>query len=99
MHSLSGGNQQKFVLARELQTQPALVVAENPTRGLDIRAAAFVRAELRAVRESGSAVVMYSSDLDEILEIADRVLVVHAGDVVEVARDRARIGAAMLGAA
>jgi simple sugar transport system ATP-binding protein len=99
MRALSGGNQQKFVLARELDGDPALIVAENPTRGLDIRASAFVREQIRAARGRGAAVVVYSSDLDEILDLADRVLVVHSGVVSEVALDRGRIGAAMLGAA
>jgi simple sugar transport system ATP-binding protein len=99
MSTLSGGNQQKFVLARELDDAPRLVVAENPTRGLDIRAAAFVRDQLRAARDDGVAVVFYSSDLDEIMDIADRVLVVQGGRVTEVPKDRTRIGAAMLGAA
>jgi general nucleoside transport system ATP-binding protein len=99
MRTLSGGNQQKFVLARELSSQPALVVAENPTRGLDIRASAFVQSQLRAVRDRGASVVLYSTDLDELLGLSDRVLVVHAGAVGEVPLDRARIGAAMLGAA
>jgi general nucleoside transport system ATP-binding protein len=99
MRTLSGGNQQKFVLARELSAEPTIVVAENPTRGLDIRASAFVREQLRAARVRGAAVVVYSSDLDELLELADRVLVVHAGTVTELPLDRARIGAAMLGAA
>jgi simple sugar transport system ATP-binding protein len=98
METLSGGNQQKLVLARELADDPQLIVAENPTRGLDIRASAFVREELRAARDRGVAVVLYSSDLDEILELADRVLVVHAGRVTEVAMERNTIGAAMLGA-
>jgi simple sugar transport system ATP-binding protein len=87
------------VLARELDGDPALIVAENPTRGLDIRASAFVREQIRAARGRGAAVVVYSSDLDEILDLADRVLVVHSGVVSEVALDRGRIGAAMLGAA
>lgn len=99
MRALSGGNQQKFVLARELDGDPALIIAENPTRGLDIRASAFVREQIRAARARGAGVVVYSSDLDEILDLADRVLVVHSGVVSEVALDRGRIGAAMLGAA
>ena len=99
MRTLSGGNQQKFVLARELGADPQLIVAENPTRGLDVRASAFVREQLRAARDTGVAVILYSSDLDEIIELADRVLVVHGGRVTEVAVDRMRIGAAMLGAA
>jgi len=99
MGTLSGGNQQKFVLARELDNDPRLIVAENPTRGLDIRATAFVREQLRAARDAGVAVVLYSSDLDEIVDLADRVLVVQSARVTEVPKDRTRIGAAMLGAA
>ena len=99
MRTLSGGNQQKFVLARELAADPQLIVAENPTRGLDVRASAFVRDQLRAARDNGVAIVLYSSDLDEIIELADRVLVVQAGRVTEVPVDRMSIGAAMLGAA
>ncbi len=104
--SLSGGNQQKLVLARELAaegatdgTPPALVVVENPTRGLDIRATAAVQEQLRIARDGGSAVVLYSSDLDEVLALATRMLVVHAGRVVEVQpATRETVGRAMLGA-
>jgi len=97
MVALSGGNQQKVVLAREVDAQPELLVVENPTRGLDIRASAFVRQQIRAARDAGMAVVLYSSDLDEVIESADRVLVVHAGTMRWVDRDRAAVGAAMLG--
>ena len=98
MRDLSGGNQQKFVLARELGGAPTALVVENPTRGLDIRAAEDVRARLRAARNNGLAVVMYSEDLDEVLALADRVLVMHAGEVSEPALDRDAVGRAMLGA-
>ncbi|MEP6491622.1 MAG: ABC transporter ATP-binding protein [bacterium] len=97
--SLSGGNQQKFVIARELDGDPALLVVENPTRGLDIRAARAVHSRLTAVAASGTAVVVYSSDLDEVLALASRVLVVHAGTVREVVMDRDAVGRAMLGVA
>lgn len=97
MATLSGGNQQKVVLAREVDAQPDLLVVENPTRGLDIRASAFVRQQIRAGRDTGMAVVLYSSDLDEVIEAADRVLVVHAGTLRWVDRDRTAVGAAMLG--
>jgi simple sugar transport system ATP-binding protein len=97
MATLSGGNQQKVVLAREVDAQPELLVVENPTRGLDIRASAFVRQQIRAGRDAGMAVVLYSSDLDEVIESADRVLVVHAGTVRWIDRDRTAVGAAMLG--
>lgn len=94
---LSGGNQQKLVLARELAGNPEVLVAENPTRGLDIAAAAAVHARLRAARDAGSAVVMYSSDLDEVLSLADRVVVMFAGSAREVSADRETVGLAMLG--
>jgi ABC-type uncharacterized transport system ATPase subunit len=102
MRALSGGNQQKLVLARELdddvrQDGPWAIVAENPTRGLDILATADVRARLRAAGEGGAAVVVYSSDLDEVLSLASRVLVIHAGVLREVAADRAVVGRAMIG--
>lgn len=97
--SLSGGNQQKLVLARELSDAPALVVAENPTRGLDIRATQNVLARLREAASNGAAVVMYSADLDEVLAVADRVIALHAGVLRECALDRDAVGRAMLGVA
>jgi ABC-type uncharacterized transport system ATPase subunit len=95
--ALSGGNQQKFVLARELDGSPALLVVENPTRGLDIRATRSVRERLSAAAAEGAAVVLYSSDLDEVLAMATRVLVLHAGEVRESINDRDAVGRAMLG--
>ena len=95
--TLSGGNQQKLVLARELSDAPAALVVENPTRGLDIRASAAVRDRLRAARAAGTAIVLHSGDLDETLALADRILVVHAGRVREAPRDRDRVGRMMLG--
>lgn len=103
MRVLSGGNQQKFVLARELDAASrrpgatVAVVAENPTRGLDVRATGDVHARLRAARDGGAAVVMYSSDLDEVLSLASRVLVAYIGTLREVALDRDIVGRAMLG--
>jgi len=96
---LSGGNQQKFVLGRELADEPPMVVAENPTRGLDIRATAAVREQLRRARDRGAAVVVYSSDLDEVIAMADRMLVVHAGRVRAIdPPTRELVGRAMVGA-
>jgi simple sugar transport system ATP-binding protein len=95
--ALSGGNQQKLVLARELDGEPPALVVENPTRGLDVRATAAVHARLRAARDRGAAVLVYSVDLDELLLLADRVLVMHAGTVRAVERERGAIGRAMLG--
>lgn len=97
--TLSGGNQQRFVLARELSTAPTLIVAENPTRGLDVRAARDVIAVFARASSEGAAVVVYSSDLDELVAMAERVLVCHAGAVREVAPSVEAIGAALTGAA
>ena len=95
--TLSGGNQQKLVLARELQDEPAVLIAENPTRGLDIQASAMVHARLRAAAAAGTAVVVHSSDLDELLALSSRILVVFAGTVHEVPHDREAVGRGMLG--
>jgi general nucleoside transport system ATP-binding protein len=100
---LSGGNQQKLVFAREMGTRsngerPDAVVAENPTRGLDIRATVAVHDQLRGARDAGCAVVVYSSDLDEVLALADRIIAVHAGTIRSVERSRDAVGRAMLGA-
>jgi simple sugar transport system ATP-binding protein len=100
MRTLSGGNQQKLVLSRELdysEERPHAIVAENPTRGLDVRATVEVHARLRQARAAGAAIILYSSDIDEVLLLATRVFVVFAGAVREVALDREQIGRAMLG--
>jgi simple sugar transport system ATP-binding protein len=94
---LSGGNQQRLVLARELGDGPSVIVAENPTRGLDIRATAAVHTRLREAAAAGAAVVLYSSDLDEVLALATRVIAVHRGRLREVPNDREAAGRAMLG--
>jgi ABC-type uncharacterized transport system ATPase subunit len=99
VRALSGGNQQKLIFARELDANPPLVVAENPTRGLDIRATRAVHDRLRAAADIGAAVVVYSSDLDEVLSLATRILVVHAGRLRECPLDRDLVGRAMLGVA
>jgi len=97
--TLSGGNQQKLVLARELDGAPQLVVAENPTRGLDVHASAAVHERLARAAHSGAAGVVYSSDLDEVLAVATRVVVMHAGRLLETPLDRDSVGRAMLGVA
>lgn len=96
--ALSGGNQQKLVVARELSRVPAVIVAENPTRGLDIRAAADIHARLRSAAAAGAAVLFHSADLDEVLDLADRVMVVTRGVITEAPHNasRAEIGAMML---
>jgi simple sugar transport system ATP-binding protein len=95
---LSGGNQQRFVLGRELTRQPDLLVLENPTQGLDLNAAAFVHEHLQQAARQGAAVVFYSSDLDELAERSDRVIVVSRNAVTPVAVERDAIGHALLAA-
>jgi simple sugar transport system ATP-binding protein len=96
--ALSGGNQQKLVVARELFQGPAVLVAENPTRGLDIRAARDVHARLRSAAAGGASVFFHSADLDEVLELAHRVIVVTRGVIREAPPDasRSEIGTMML---
>ena len=98
--TLSGGNQQKLVFARAIEADPKVVVAENPTRGLDLHATRFVHDWLRSIASGGAAVVVYSTDLDEVLGLADRVIVVRRGMVIEAApgSTRHQIGEMMLGA-
>jgi simple sugar transport system ATP-binding protein len=99
--TLSGGNQQKLVFARALDAGPRLLVAENPTRGLDVHATRFVHDRLRAAASAGAGVVVYSTDLDEVIELADRVLVMYRGSLtaVEPGADRDRLSALLLGTA
>ncbi|MGV3619432.1 MAG: ABC transporter ATP-binding protein [Archangium sp.] len=78
---LSGGNQQKLVVGRELSSEPKLLVVVQPTRGLDIAAVAAVRERLREQRRRGCAVVLVSLDLDEVLELSDRVVVMFDGRI------------------
>ena len=80
--TLSGGNQQKLVLARALERRPAVIIAEDPTRGLDIAAARQIHDRLRAAAAAGAGILVYSSDLDEVLALADRVVVMFGGRVV-----------------
>jgi general nucleoside transport system ATP-binding protein len=96
--SLSGGNQQRVVVGRELSRRPSVVVAENPTRGLDIRATATIHARLRRAAAEGAAVVFHSSDLDEVLALATRIIVVRRGMLVEAppSATREELGALML---
>jgi ABC-type uncharacterized transport system ATPase subunit len=80
--SLSGGNQQKVALAREMCQNPSLLVVHEPTRGLDVAATEFVYAELISQVESGSGVLLVSTNLDEILQLSDRIYVLYNGSVV-----------------
>lgn len=100
--SLSGGNQQKLVMAREMGQDPGVLVLGQPTRGVDVGGIEFLHARVRAARDSGSAVLLVSADLNEILALADRVVVLYAGRVrgpvaIEAATPQ-RLGRLMTGA-
>ena len=91
--SLSGGNKQKVVLARELSREVKLVVASQPTRGLDVGSIEFVYEKLLAERSANRAILLISSELDEVLELADRIAVIYKGEIVgevgpEVSREK-----------
>ena len=99
--SLSGGNAQKVILAREVDADARLIIAAQPTRGLDIGATAFVWKSLRDARDRGCGILLISSDLDELFDIADRVIVMLSGRIVGTFAppyDIGRVGAAMTGA-
>jgi simple sugar transport system ATP-binding protein len=97
--SLSGGNQQKLIFARVLERAPRVLVVEDPTRGLDVQATAAIHERLRAAAAAGAAVIVHSSDLDEVLELADRLFVMANGVLTELPPDTPRdaVGDAMLG--
>src|SRR5439155_9157131 len=88
--TLSGGNQQKLVLAKWLSTTPRVLIVDEPTRGIDVGTKAEVHRLLSELAAGGVAVLMVSSELPEVLGMADRVLVMHEGRLVsEIPRDRA----------
>lgn len=82
--SLSGGNQQKAIIAREIDKNPDLLIAAQPTRGLDVGAIEFVQKQLVAQRDQGKAVLLISFELDEILNVSDRIAVIYEGQIVGV---------------
>ena len=96
--TLSGGNQQKLILARALEQNPRVLIAENPGRGLDIRASQSAFEHLQVAARGGAGVLVYSSDLDELLEWCDRILVIARGEVYEppAHADREAIGRLLL---
>ncbi len=79
---LSGGNQQKVVLAREFSGKPDLIIASQPTRGLDVGATEYVRNQMVAARNSGAAILLISTELEEILTVSDRIAVMYEGEIV-----------------
>jgi simple sugar transport system ATP-binding protein len=83
-NQLSGGNQQKVILAREMDRGPALLIASHPTRGLDIGAMEYVRNQMLELRNNGGSVLLISADLEEIFQIADRIAVIFKGEFMSI---------------
>jgi simple sugar transport system ATP-binding protein len=99
--SLSGGNQQKLVIAREIQRDPKLLIAAQPTRGVDIGAIEFIHKRLVEERDAGTAVLLVSLEMQEVLSLADRIVVIFEGQIVAEFEggqvDEQRLGMAMIG--
>ena len=99
--ALSGGNQQKLIAAREFDSNPRLVLAAHPTRGLDIGAAGFIHNKLIEIRDRGAAVLLVSAELDEVVSLGDRIMVMYegriAGEVYPETKSEEEIGLMMTG--
>lgn len=101
LKSLSGGNQQKVIIARELYGEPKLLVAAQPTRGLDVGSIEFVYQQILNERDKGKAILLISADLEEILSLSDRIAVIYEGKIVDILdpkkTDEKEIGLLMTG--
>ncbi|MEC9488501.1 MAG: ABC transporter ATP-binding protein, partial [Halanaerobium sp.] len=99
--NLSGGNQQKVILAREVGASPEVLIAVQPTRGLDVGAIEFIHQQLLQLRDEGKAILLVSLELDEIMSLSDRVGVIYSGELMGILADteldREKIGLMMLG--
>ena len=99
--TLSGGNQQKIIIAREAYRNPDVLVAVQPTRGLDVGAMEFVQKTLLEQRDQGKGVLLFSLELDEILSVSDRIAVIFKGEIIDIVDaesvTRQELGMMMLG--
>ena len=90
--NLSGGNIQKLIMARELSRQPKVLIAAQPTRGVDIGATEYIHQRLLEQREAGTAILLISEDLDEIRALSDRIAVMYEGQIIGIVeRDQATV--------
>ncbi len=80
--SMSGGNQQKAIVAREIDKDPQLLIAVQPTRGLDVGAIEYIHKQIVAQRDAGKAVLLVSLEMDEVMDVSDRILVMYEGEIV-----------------
>jgi simple sugar transport system ATP-binding protein len=79
---MSGGNQQKAIVAREIDKNPELLIAVQPTRGLDVGAIEYIHKQIVAQRDAGKAVLLVSLELEEVMDVSDRILVMYEGEIV-----------------
>ncbi len=98
---LSGGNQQKAIVAREFSRSGRLLIAAQPTRGLDVGSIEFIHKQIVRMRDSGMAVLLVSAELDEILSLSDRIAVMYGGQIIDIVpierAERSQIGLLMAG--
>jgi len=94
---LSGGNIQKVVVAREFSSDPRLIIADQPTRGIDVGATEFIRKRLVELRDEGSAVLLVSADLNEVMELSDSLIVMYGGKITAYIEDASSISEEKLG--
>jgi len=101
VNNLSGGNIQKVILARELYLQPRVIIASQPTRGLDIKAANFIHEIVLEEKKKGCAILLISEDIDEIIDLSDRIAVMYEGEIIDIVKreevSRHRLGLLMAG--
>ncbi|KAF0222988.1 MAG: ABC transporter ATP-binding [Erysipelotrichaceae bacterium] len=97
IRTLSGGNMQKVVVAREFSSDPKLVIANQPTRGIDVGASEFIRKKLVTLRDQGAAVLLVSADLNEVIEVSDSIVVMCDGSIVAYLKDAKRVTEEQLG--
>ena len=97
INSLSGGNIQKAVLARELSGSPRVIIADQPTRGVDVGATEFIRIRLVEMRDEGNGVILVTSDLNEVLGLSDSLIVMYEGRIVAYISDTSRMTENQLG--
>ena len=95
--SLSGGNIQKVVVAREFSNDPALIIADQPTRGIDVGATEFIRKKLIELSRSGIAVLLISADLNEVMELSDSLIIMHGGKIAAYFEDTAELTDELMG--
>ena len=94
---LSGGNMQKVIVAREFTTNPKVLIASQPTRGVDVGAIEFIHKKIVEIRDEGCGVILVSADLNEILELSDRIIVMNSGQMTAYFRDAKEVTEEELG--